>query len=134
MTAFMMKSGGPQGRAAILEVQPNDLDARSREYYAKVRPAIESTTFDVLRKQFGPAGTNKLSEEEVKTRLAAMNVHCGKDESTHPLDILNATLSRDFLTRELVAIRARIFFRPSDEALSDVQMTNALTNTLRYRK
>ena len=79
-------------------------------------------------------GTNKLSDEEVKTRLAAMNVHYGKDESTHPLDILDATLSRDFLTRELVAIRAKTFFRLSDEALSDVQMTNALTNTLRYRK
>src|ERR1700741_4550219 len=50
MTAFMMKSGGPQGRAAMLEVHPNDLDAHSREYYAKVRPAIESTTFDVLHK------------------------------------------------------------------------------------
>lgn len=134
MTAFMMKSGGPQGRAAMLDLRVNDLDARSREYYAKVRPAIESTNFDSLRKQFGPAGTNKLSDEQVKARLTAMNAHYGKDEATRPLDILNATLSRDYLTKELAAIRARTFFRLSDEALSDAEMTNALINTLRYRK
>jgi hypothetical protein len=134
MTAFMMKSGGPEGRAAMLEMRANDLDPRSREYYAKVRPAVESTNFDALHKQFGPAGMKKMSDDQVKARLAAMNAHYGKDESTHPLDILNATLSHDFLTRELVAIRAKTFYRLSDEALSDVEMTNALINTLHYRK
>ena len=63
-----------------------------------------------------------------------MHAHDGKDDSTRPTDILDATLPRDALIGELVAIRARTFRRLSDEALSDVEMTNALINTLRYRK
>ena len=62
-----------------------------------------------------------------------MKTRYGKDDST-PSDIVNATLSRDFLIHELVAIRAKTFLRLSDEALSVVEMTNALINTLRYRK
>jgi hypothetical protein len=118
----------------MLAMRVGDLDGRTHEYYAKIRPAIESTNFDSLRKQFGTAGTVKLSEDQVKVRLAAMNAHDGRDDSTQPMDILNSTLSRDFLIRELVAIRAKSFLRLSDEALSDVEMTNALTNALRYRK
>jgi hypothetical protein len=133
MTAFMMKSGGPQGRAAMLAIPVGELDARTQEYYVEIRPAVESTSFDSLRKQFGPAGPSKLSEDQIKARLAAMKAHEGKDESTQPTDILNATLSHEFLTHELVAIRAKTFLRLSDEALSDVEMTNALANALRYR-
>jgi len=35
-----------------------------------------------LRKQLEPAGKGKLSDEEIKARLAAMNAQYGKDEST----------------------------------------------------
>ena len=133
-TAYMMKAGGPPGRAAMLRIRANDLDAGSREYYAKVRPAIESTDFDGLRKQFGAAGTGRLSNEQVRARLAAMNANDGKDDSTEPTDIIDATLPRELLIGDLVAIRAKAFRRLSDEALSDVEMTNALINALRYRK
>jgi len=134
MTAFMMKSGGSQGRAAMLAIPAGELDARSREYYPQVRPAVESTSFASLSKQFGTAGPSRLSADQVKARLADMKAHEGRDESTQPMDILDATLSRDFMIHELVAIRAKTFLRLSDEALSDVEMTNALANALRYRK
>jgi hypothetical protein len=133
MTAFMMRAGGPQGRAALLDLRDGDLDARSREYYAKIRSAVASTNYDALRKQFGSKAPAKLSNDQVRARLAAMNEHNGKDETTHPLDILDAKLPADELVSELVKIRARSFYRLSDEALSDVEMTNALINTLRYR-
>jgi hypothetical protein len=62
-----------------------------------------------------------------------MNKNFGKDETTHPSDVLDAKLPTDELVGELVKIRARTFNRLSDEALSDVEMTNLLINTLRYR-
>jgi hypothetical protein len=134
MTAFMMKAGGPEGRAAMLELRPADLDAKSRDYLAKVKPAIVSASYESLRKQFRATGASaKLSDDEVKARLAAMNARHGKDETTSPGSILDATLPGELLIGELVKIRARTFHRLSDEALSDVEMTNALINTLRYR-
>jgi len=133
MAAFMMRAGGPQGRAVMLDLRESELDARSREYYAKVRPAVASTSYAALRRQFGPERSPKLGDDEVRTRLAAMSERYGKDEKTEPLQILDSTLGADELVGELVKIRARTFSRLSDEALSDVEMTNALINTLRYR-
>jgi hypothetical protein len=132
MTTFMMRAGGPDGRSAMLEVEDSDLDAQSRDYYAKIRPGIVSTNYASLRKQFSSAPEN-LSNDQVRARLAAMNKNFGKDETTHPSDVLDAKLPTDELVGELVKIRARTFNRLSDEALSDVEMTNLLINTLRYR-
>jgi len=132
MTTFMMRAGGPDGRSAMLEVEGSDLDAQSRDYYARIRPAIVSTSYASLRKQF-PSAPGNLSNDEIRARLAAMNRNFGKDETTQPSDVLDAKLPTDELVGELVKIRARTFNRLSDEALSDVEMTNALINTLRYR-
>ena len=38
------------------------------------------------------------------------------------------------LIGQLEGIRARTFYRISDEALSDVEITNAVLNGLRYRR
>ena len=132
-TAFMMRAGGPQGRAAMLDVREGELDSRSRDYYAQIRPAIASTSYASLRKQFGSTARASLSDDQMRARLAAMSEHYGKDDTTQPLDILDAKLPADELVGELVKIRARTFSRLSDEALSDVEMINALINTLRYR-
>jgi hypothetical protein len=134
VTAFMMKTGGPEGRTAMLEFRPDSLDPRSREYFAKVRPAIVAQNYRAIRQQVGPSNANrKISDDVVRERLVAMKANFGKDETTEPASILDSGLPRDELIRTLTEIRARTFHRLSDEALSDVEITNALINALRYR-
>ena len=133
LTAYLMKAAGPQGRMAMLDVPIEQLDAASRAYYATIRPAVQATDLGGLRKQFGSAKAPRLSDSEVKVRLAAMDANDGRDDTTQPLSILDSTLPSGFLIDALVRIRAHTFRRLSDEALSDVEMTNALINALRYR-
>lgn len=133
-TAFMMRVGGPQGRAVMLAINPKDFDAKSQEYYAKVAKDIETTSYETLRKQFnGAPHTAAIGDNELKKRLSAMYANYGKDDETSPTAILDSRLPRDYLIGELTRIRDRMFYRLSDEALSDVEMTNAILNTLRYR-
>jgi hypothetical protein len=133
-TAFMMKAGGPRGRAMMLALNPGDFDARSREYYGKVRRDIEATAYELLRGQFGRfPGDARLGDGELKRRLSAMHANYGKDDRTSPEAVVNSGLPAAFLIGELTRIRARMFHRVSDEALTDVVVTNALLNTLRYR-
>jgi hypothetical protein len=133
-TAFMMKLGGPQGRAIMLRVDPKELDTKSQEYYGKIRKQVEAASYESLRGQFaGLPGHAKIDNEALKKRLSAMYANYGKDDETSPMDILDSSLPGDFLISELTRIRSRSFQRVSDEALSDVEMTNALLNTLRYR-
>lgn len=134
-TAFMMSSGGPKGRDAMLTVPIQTFDAKSQQYYAEVRRDIETTTYVVLQKQFeafpGPGG---MSDADIKNALSIMYRHYGKEDKTSPRAILASGLPKTYLTTELSRIRSRMFFRVSDEALSDVKITNALLNALYYRK
>jgi hypothetical protein len=133
-TAYMMKIGGPRGRAIMLAIKPGDFDDKSREFYGKVKKDIEATSYSILRKQFtGIPGIAKLSGDDLKKRLSAMYENYGKDDEISPEAVLNSDLPRDFLINELLRIRSRMFYRLSDEALSDVVMTNAILNTLYYR-
>ena len=133
-TTFMMKTGGPEGRESMLRLNPKDFDAKSQEYLARVRPLIEATSFETLRKPFA-AGRDvaPLTEDTLKKRLAAMYENYGKDDTTEPSAVLDSTLPRAFLINELLRIRARMFHRLSDEGLSDVVGTNAILNALYYR-
>jgi hypothetical protein len=131
---FMMINGGPDGREAMLQIDPAHLDAQSKPYYEKVRPAIEAQGYPQLRKKFEQfTGETKLSEEQIKQRILAMFEIFGKDILLNPQALLDSTLKKDYLIGELSRIRARMFSRVSDEALSDIELTNAVMNTLRYR-
>jgi hypothetical protein len=134
VTAFMMQSGGPAGRAYMLSLDPKTIPSGSRAYLAKVRGAIEKTSFQTARASFaGIPGDARLSDAEVRARLAAMIKNDGKDDRTSPLAILDSKLPADFLIGQLLQVRAHTFYRLSDEAIDDVQVTNALINGLRYR-
>ena len=134
-TAFMMKAGGREGRAAMLALTPKDFDAQSLEYFQKVRPLIEATSYETLRKPFSRDGDfAPLGEDVLKKRLADMYNNNGKDDITDPRAILDSTLPRSFLINELVRIRARMFRRLSDEALHDVLATNSILRALYYRE
>ena len=133
-TAFMMTAGGPNGRAALLAVPIRDFDARAQEYYAKVRQQIQATSYESLQAQFAryPA-PGPLTDAELKQRLAAMYRSYGIDDRTSPRSILASGLPKSDLIAQLTRIRSRMLQRVSDEALSDVRVTNAMLNVLYYR-
>jgi len=131
---FMMVNGGPQGRDTMLNVDRAELDPQSKQHYDKVRAAIEAQDYAQLRKRFDQfTGETRLSEDQIKQRLAQMYADYGKDNRLNPQALLDSRLGKDYLIGELIRIRSRMFSRVSDEALSDVELTNAVINTLRYR-
>ena len=132
--AFMMQNGGLRGQEIMLSVNPTKFDDKTQEYYSKVKPSIESITFEMMKQRFSRfPGEKNLSAEELKNRLTKIYENYGKDIETNPMSLLNSELPTDFLIDELKRIRLRTFYRLSDEALSDVKLTNALINALQYR-
>lgn len=134
-TAFMMKTGGPEGRAFMLRLNPKDFDAQSQKYLETIRPLIEATSSKTLREPFASnRNFAPITDDTLKKRLADMYENNGKDDITDPNAVLDSTLPRTFLINELLRIRSRMFRRLSDEGLSDVVATNALLNALYYRE
>lgn len=133
-TGFMMGSGGPESRSAMLAIDPQKLDAKSRDYFAGIRARVQEVSFESQSKQFDRMPGEIVKDEELKKRLAAMYENFGNDDKTSPKSVLVSTLPREYLIEQLARIRARTFQRISDEALSDVEVTNVLINTLRYRQ
>jgi hypothetical protein len=134
VTAFMMQVAGPAGRDFMLKLDPATLDAQSREYLAKVRPAIQAMSFATIKTAFAQApGDKKLADAEIKLRIDAMAANDGKDGKTSPLAIFDSGLGSDVLIASLLKARTRALYRLSDEALSNVEAINAVVNGLRYR-
>jgi hypothetical protein len=134
-TAYMMQAAGPEGRNFMLGLDANRLDTQSQQYLAKVLPAVRSTSFESARNSLAELpGDTALTDSEVASRLRAMLQNFGKDDRTSPLAILNSGLSTEMLIQNLIQIRSRTLHRLSDEALSDVEVTNYVINALRYRK
>lgn len=131
---FLIRAGGPQGRFFLLGVNPATLDGRTREYYAKIRKAIQDTNFAQLAKPFDTEAKLRLPDEEVKRRLAAMNSGYGSDVRLPPEAIVNSTLPRAFLIEQLLRARERSLRRLTASSLGDVQLTDALLNALYYRE
>jgi hypothetical protein len=67
------------------------------------------------------------------SRIDTMIENFGEDERTSPLAILDSGLGADSLIASLLRVRSRSLYRLSDEALSDVEVTNRIVNALRYR-
>jgi hypothetical protein len=134
VTAFMMAVGGPEGRATMLAIGPTEPDAKAKKYYGEIAQKIKESSFDTASLPLSRLpGYKKLSDEEVRVRLQAMYKNYGKDEETHPMAIVNSGLPKAYLIEVLTKIRSRMLYRLSNEALDDVQITNALINALRYR-
>ncbi len=134
VTAFMMQAAGPAGRDFMLKLDPSKLDPQSREYLSKIHSAIQAMSFETIRGSLASfPGDKKLSDPEVRLRIDAMIANYGKDERTSPMAILDSGLGPDSLIASLLKVRSRSLYRLSDEALSDVEVTNTLVNALRYR-
>lgn len=134
-TAVMMTVGGKAGRDAMLSVKPDELQPASKEYYGRVVGEIKETTYARMEKSFAAMpGYKPMDDASLKTRLVKMRESYGKDDDLHPLAILKSGLPRDELISELTRSRDRSFHRLSNEALSDVKITNALIKTLSLRE
>jgi hypothetical protein len=133
-TTFMMQSAGPEGRAFMLQVKPGDYDEKSQQYYAKVRPAIDKTSFETFDSALARVpGANSLSDDEVRKHLQSMYQDYGREETMGPSAIVRSKLPKQYLIGEMEGIRARTLHRLSDEALSDLEITNVVINGLRFR-
>lgn len=134
VTSFMMQAAGPAGRDFMLKLDSSKLDPRSREYLSKIHSAIQAMSFGMIRSSLaGLPGDKKLADTEVSARIDSMISNYGKDERTSPLAILDSGLGADSLVGSLLKVRSLALYRLSDEALSDVEVTNSLVNALRYR-
>ena len=133
--AFLMSIGGPQGRAAVLRIDAKSLDPQARQWLNEVRPQAEQMSFEGVRELIAKLGSGQVVDgEALKARLKAMYEAYGKDDTLSPLAILDSKLPKAYLIEQLEAIRSRIVYRVSDEALTDLEMTNNLINGLRYRR
>ena len=131
---FMMVNGGPQGREAMLRLDSARLDEQSKQHYERVKPAIEAQVYAQLRKKFEQfTGEQKVPDDKLKQQLATMYDNFGKDSRLNPQALLDSSLSKDYLIGELSKIRARMFTHADNQTLSDIELTNAVLNALRYR-
>jgi hypothetical protein len=133
-TAFMMQIGGKAGREAMLALKVDELDPASKSYYNKVVSAIRDTNYSRIEKSFAAIPNYKtIDDVALKIRLKKMYDTYGKDDDLNPLVILKSNLAGNALIAELTRIRDRMFYRLSNEALTDVKTTNAIINALSYR-
>jgi hypothetical protein len=131
---FLIGAGGPQGRFLLMNLHVAGFDARSRDYYAKIRKSVQDTSFAQLAKAFDTDAHARLPDEELKRRLAALNSGYGSGERVSPEAIVHSTLPRDFLIEQLKRSREASLRRLTGSSLGDVRMTGALLNTLYYRE
>jgi hypothetical protein len=82
----------------------------------------------------GDEEPERMPDEELKKRIAAMNAGYGRDVRVSPAAILDSGLPREFLVEQLTRTRGMLLRRVAGEVPADVQRTNALINALRYRE
>ncbi|MBB3122227.1 hypothetical protein [Pseudoduganella violacea] len=143
--SFLLRSGGPQGRDALLAFDPRQLEGKPRQFYEQIQPQLRETSFATLREQLDelPASPSaggkaqnsrpRLDDAGMRQRLIEVYEHYGRYENVQPAEIAAATLPAEFLIGQITRIRERSFLRVTGEALSEIDMSNTLLNTLRYR-
>jgi len=130
----LMTHGGPAGRDALVRLDAAKLDPPARKKHEEMLGQLRKLDYAFMRKSFASvADSAKLGDDEVRSRLKSMYENDGRDDKTSPLALLDSGVPSSELIAELVRIRSRMFRRLSDEALSDVEVTNFLINALRYR-
>ncbi|MFZ5722543.1 MAG: hypothetical protein ACOY33_02665 [Pseudomonadota bacterium] len=109
--SFFLRSGGPDGRAALLAIDPATLDSVSRDFLLAQRPGIEALSFTALRAGF-------LAGDRLPETAAVLDAET-------PAAELVATLERR---------RGELFAWASESNVREIGLTNRLLNTLRYRE
>lgn len=132
--AFLMQSGGPEGRDIVLHVDTTKLDAQAQKFYGVSRPRAESVNFDWYKGLFARSpGPDHMADADIRKQLAAMPTNSHPGQALAPKAIYASTIPREELVKMLFAARHAMFERVSDEGLGDVKTTNMLINGLRFR-
>lgn len=123
---FLVHSGGPQGRQAVLALRAQGLSMEAREFVGPLRQKLAQPPVP-------PAGKGALSDIEVRRQLDALEASNGNYNDIDPAAIVQSRLPKQELIERLTRIRERTFARASNEALDDAETTGALLNALGYR-
>jgi hypothetical protein len=139
-TTFLLRAGGPQGRDALANFDPRGLQGKAREFYLQTRQQLVSMNFDTLVHQLeeAPGGDanqplRRLDAAAVQAALATLQQNYGSYADVQPAEIAMSALPAPQLIDALVRVRERSLLRISAEALTDIDTTNTLINTLRFR-
>ena len=104
----LMGAGGPQGRAIMMAVPPDDLDIWTAAYYEKIAARVRTTTFYSLRSQ--------LESDKESAR------------------VLDSDKPRADLVTQLYDDRLKVFrTAPTRANVAEIQRLNSVLNALRYR-
>ncbi|SFF73535.1 hypothetical protein SAMN05518865_10414 [Duganella sp. CF458] len=123
---FLVRSGGPQGRQALLALKPQGLSKEAVAFFAPMRQQ--------LAQQPAPqAGKGALADAEVRRLLDALETSGGRYQGIDPSAIVQSRLPKQELLERLTRIRERSFGRATNEALADIDTTSALLNAISYR-
>lgn len=136
---FLLRAGGPQGRDALRAFDPRGLQGKALEFYRQTAGQLNRVSFETLAAQLSeqadgtPAQIRGLDEAGARQALATLNAGYGSYDGIQPAAIARAALPPRTLIDELIRVRERSLLRVSAETLADVDTTNTLINTLRFR-
>ena len=136
---FLLRAGGPQGRDALRAFDPRGLQGKALEFYRQTAGQLNGMGFETLAGQLAEQGEGNAAPVRGLDAAAARQVferlHAsyGDYDGIQPLAIARAAPPRQALIDELLRVRERSLLRVSADTLADVDMTNTLINTLRFR-
>ncbi|MBB3221321.1 hypothetical protein [Pseudoduganella umbonata] len=137
---FMLRAGGPQGRDALLAFDPRKLQGKARQFYMQTRPQLAGMRFDTLVQQLSDSppsekapAPRRLDDAAARQLLSSLFASYGSYEGIQPIELALAAMPAPQLIDELLRLRERSLLRISGEALADIDTTNTLINTLRFR-
>lgn len=133
-TAFLMQSGGPEGRRMMLDLDASQLDPQSAEALAKSRSHIEAISGAWYKSVFDRLpGAAAVPDAELRKRLAATAAGKARDESLSPRAIYASGVAREELIENLTLSRNVMLQELYDQVLQDVRTTDMVINGLRFR-
>ncbi|AVR97200.1 hypothetical protein [Pseudoduganella armeniaca] len=141
---FLLRAGGPQGRDALRAFDPRGLQGKALEFYRQTRGQLDRMSFEALADQLVEVGEERaaapppavrgLDATSARQALDQLYGSYGSYEGIAPAALARAALPKAALIDELVKVRERSLLRVSGEALADIDTTNTLVNTVRFRE
>jgi hypothetical protein len=141
---FLLRAGGPQGRDALRTFDPRGLQGKALEFYRQTRGQLDRMSFEALAEQLvevseertatPPPAVRGLDAASARQALDRLYASYGSYEGIAPAALARAALPKQVLIDELVRVRERSLLRVSGDALADIDTTNTLINTLRFRE
>ena len=133
-TAFLMQSGGPEGRGILLGMDASKLDPQSADALARSRTHIETVSYawykSIVDRMPGAA---TMPDAELRKRLQAAAAGRSQNEALSPKAIFASAIPREELVAGLTAARDAMLRHVYDQVLQDVRTTDMMINGLRYR-